>query len=86
VIYSVGGDGTERNVSANIVHAIDLAKVHSAKVFDPWTGTPATPPNTTIWSSLIAEVNPSWLSEAFQAVVSHCLVFHQVLQRRQTEW
>jgi D-sedoheptulose 7-phosphate isomerase len=34
VIYSVGGGGTERKISANIVHAIVLAKAHSAKVFD----------------------------------------------------
>jgi D-sedoheptulose 7-phosphate isomerase len=32
---------------------------------------------------------PAWvtpLSEAFQAVVWHCLVSHPSLQRRQTKW
>ena len=33
LIYSVGGGDAERNVSANIVKAIDLAKARSAKVF-----------------------------------------------------
>jgi D-sedoheptulose 7-phosphate isomerase len=38
---------------------------------------------------LIPQVNPNWvtpLSEAFQAVVWHCLVSHPALQRRQTKW
>src|ERR1700693_5581126 len=33
LIYSVGGGDAERNVSANIVKAVDLAKARSAKVF-----------------------------------------------------
>ena len=33
LIYSVGGGDAERNISANIVRAIDLAKARSAKVF-----------------------------------------------------
>ena len=33
LIYSVGGGDAERKISANIVHAIDLAKARSAKVF-----------------------------------------------------
>jgi D-sedoheptulose 7-phosphate isomerase len=89
VIYSVGGGGTERNISANIVHAIDLAKAHSAKVFDIVGRNSGYAAKHFDCSSLIAEVNPSWvtpLSEAFQAVASHCLVSHPVLQRRQTEW
>jgi D-sedoheptulose 7-phosphate isomerase len=80
---------TERNISANIVHAIDLAKAHSAKVFDIVGRNSGYAAKHYDWSSLIAEVNPSWvtpLSEAFQAVASHCLVSHPVLQRRHTEW
>ena len=33
LIFSVGGGDVERNVSANIVKAIDLAKLRRAKVF-----------------------------------------------------
>jgi D-sedoheptulose 7-phosphate isomerase len=33
LIYSVGGGDAERKISANIVHAIDLAKSRSAKIF-----------------------------------------------------
>jgi D-sedoheptulose 7-phosphate isomerase len=38
---------------------------------------------------LIPQVDPNWvtpLSEAFQAVVWHCLVSHPSLQRRPTKW
>jgi hypothetical protein len=33
LVYSVGGGDAERNISANIVKAIDLAKARSAKGF-----------------------------------------------------
>ena len=38
---------------------------------------------------IIPEVEPQWvtpLSEAFQAVVWHCLVSHPKLQVRSTKW
>jgi hypothetical protein len=33
LVYSVGGGDAERNISANIVKAVDLAKARSARVF-----------------------------------------------------
>src|ERR1700694_2032178 len=89
LVYSVGGGDTERNISANIVKAIDLAKARSAKVFgivDRDSGYTARHGDAVV---LIPQVNPGWvtpLSEAFQAVVWHCLVSHPALQRRQTKW
>src|SRR5262247_2982926 len=89
LIYSVGGGDAERNISANIVHAIDLAKARSAKVFGIVgrdSGYTAKHGDVVV---LIPQVNPNWvtpLSEAFQAVVWHCLVSHPALQRRQTKW
>lgn len=89
LIYSVGGGDAERKISANIVHAIDLAKARSAKVFGIVgrdSGYTAKHGDVVV---LIPQVNPSWvtpLSEAFQAVVWHCLVSHPALQRRQTKW
>ena len=82
LIYSVGGGDAERNISANIVQAIDLVKARSAKVLGSSAGTADIPPVVV----LIPQVNPSWvtpLSEALQAVVWHC---HPALQRRQTKW
>jgi D-sedoheptulose 7-phosphate isomerase len=89
LVYSVGGGDAERSISANIVKAIDLAKTRCAKVFGIVgrdSGYTAKHGDVVV---LIPQVNPSWvtpLSEAFQAVVWHCLVSHPDLQRRQTIW
>ena len=89
MVFSVGGGDAERNISANIVKAVDLAKARSAKVFGIVgrdSGHTAKHGDVVV---LIPAINPSWvtpLSEAFQAVVWHCLVSHPALQRRQTKW
>ena len=89
LVYSVGGGDAERNISANIVKAIDLAKARAAKVFGIVgrdSGHAAKHGDVVV---LIPQVNPAWvtpLSEAFQAVVWHCLVSHPSLQRRATKW
>ena len=89
LVYSVGGGDAERNVSANIVKAIDLAKARSAKVFGVVgrdSGYTARHADVVV---LIPQVDPAWvtpLSEAFQAVVWHCLVSHPTLQRGRTKW
>jgi D-sedoheptulose 7-phosphate isomerase len=89
LVYSVGGGDAERNVSANIIKAIDLAKARSAKVLGIVgrdSGYTAKNGDIVI---VIPQINPGWitpLSEAFQSVVWHCLVSHPVLQRRATKW
>jgi D-sedoheptulose 7-phosphate isomerase len=50
LIYSVGGGDAERNISANIVQAIDLVKARSAKVLGSSAGTADIPPSTAMWS------------------------------------
>jgi D-sedoheptulose 7-phosphate isomerase len=89
LVYSVGGGDAERNISANIIKAVDLAKARSARVLGIVgrdSGYTAKHGDAVV---LIPPVNPNWvtpLSEAFQAVVWHCLVSHPILQRRQTKW
>jgi D-sedoheptulose 7-phosphate isomerase len=89
LVFSVGGGDAERNISANIVKAIDLAKARRAKVFGIVgrdSGYTAKHGDLVV---LIPQVNPNWvtpLCEAFQAVVWHCLVSHPSLQRRPTKW
>jgi D-sedoheptulose 7-phosphate isomerase len=89
LVYSVGGGDAERNISPNIVKAVDLAKTRSAKVFGIVgrdSGYTARHGDVVV---VIPQINPGWvtpLSEAFQAVVWHCLVSHPILQRRQTKW
>jgi D-sedoheptulose 7-phosphate isomerase len=89
LVYSVGGGDAERNISANIVKAIDLAKSRSAKVLaivGRDSGHAAKHGDVVV---IIPQVDAAWvtpLSEAFQAVVWHCLVSHPRLQRRPTKW
>jgi D-sedoheptulose 7-phosphate isomerase len=89
LIYSVGGGDAQRNVSPNLIRAIDLAKTRGAKVFGivgKATGYTARQADVAV---VIPEVNPDRvtpLSEAFQAVVWHCLVSNPKLQQRPTKW
>jgi D-sedoheptulose 7-phosphate isomerase len=89
LVYSVGGGDAERNISPNLVKAIELAKARSAKVFGIVgrdSGYTAKHGDVVV---VIPQINPDWvtpLSEAFQAVVWHCLVSHPALQCRQTKW
>jgi D-sedoheptulose 7-phosphate isomerase len=88
-IFSVGGGDAERNVSPNIVKAVDLAKARSAKVLGivgKSTGYTAKVGDVVV---VVPEVNPDRVtphSEAFQAVVWHCLVSHPALQIKRTKW
>jgi D-sedoheptulose 7-phosphate isomerase len=89
LIFSVGGGDAERNISPNLVKAIDVAKKHSAMVFGivgKDTGYTAKQGDVVV---VIPQANPAWvtpLSEAFQAVVWHCLVSHPMLQKNATKW
>lgn len=89
LIFSVGGGDVERNVSTNIVKAIDFAKSRGAKVFGivgKDSGYTALNGDVVV---VVPQVNPARitpLSEAFQAVIWHCLVSHPKLQTRQTKW
>ena len=89
LVYSVGGGDAERNVSVNLIRAIDLAKARGAKVFGVVgkdTGYTAQKGDVVV---VVPQVRPHQvtpLSEAFQAVVWHCLVSHPELQTRKTKW
>lgn len=89
LVLSVGGGDAERNISANIVKAADLAKARGTKVFGIVgrdSGHIAKHGDVVV---VIPQVYAGWvtpLCEAFQAVVWHCLVSHPVLQRAPTKW
>lgn len=89
LIYSVGGGDAERNVSVNLMRAIDLAKARGAKVFGivgRKTGYTAKQGDVVV---VVPDVNPARitpLSEGMQAIIWHCLVSHPDLQIRKTKW
>ena len=89
LIFSVGGGNLAKKVSANLIQAIDLARERRAKVFgvvgrDGGHTKMAGDVVVVIPPVDVKNVTPH--SEAFQAVVWHCLVSHPDLQTAPTKW
>lgn len=87
-ILSVGGGDETRNISANLVAAIDLAKERGAKVLGVVGKAEGYAARNGI-CCVIPIVNNDHItphSEAFQAVVWHCLVSHPKVKAAQTKW
>jgi D-sedoheptulose 7-phosphate isomerase len=88
-ILSVGGGDVERNISANLVGAIQLAKKIGAKVTGVVGrdgGFAARAADTCV---IIPTVNPQTITphtEAFQALIWHLLVSHPLLRQNPTKW
>lgn len=88
-VFSVGGGDLERNVSPNLVRAVEYARQvgagvlgicgrdggYTAKVADACVVVPTVNP-----------VNVTPHAEAFQAVVWHLLVSHPALKIAETKW
>lgn len=88
-ILSVGGGDEARGVSVNLIHAIKEAKARKAKVFGivgREQGYTAANADIAVVVPAVASERVTPLSEAFQAVVWHCLVSDRVLQRQETKW
>jgi D-sedoheptulose 7-phosphate isomerase len=89
VIFSVGGGNLEKNISPNLVTALQYAKSVGARI----TGVVGRDGGYTAKVAdacvIIPTVNPETItphSEAFQAVVWHLLVSHPKLKENQTKW
>jgi D-sedoheptulose 7-phosphate isomerase len=89
LVFSVGGGNLEKNVSPNLVTAIQLAKQVGASVLGVvgrdggYTAREATA------CVIVPTVNPDHVTphaEAFQAVVWHLLVSHPKLKINPTKW
>ncbi len=88
-VLSVGGGNQEKNISANIVRALDLAKEvgtkivgvvgrdggYTAKIADAAVIIPTVSPDT---------VTPH--AESFQAVIWHLIVSHPRLKENEMKW
>ena len=89
VVFSVGGGNLEKNISPNLVTALQHAKSVGARIAGVvgrdggYTGKVADA------CVIIPTVNPDTITphaEAFQAVVWHLLVSHPKLKANQTKW
>lgn len=88
-VFSVGGGDASRNVSVNIVRAVEFAKERGAKIFGVVGRADGHVAKNGDLVVVVPTVNPERvtpLSESFQAVVWHCLVSHPLLQSRKTKW
>ena len=88
-VFSVGGGNKEKNVSVNLLHALDDAKSIGAKIFGVVGrdgGHTAKVGDTVVIVPTIDTDLVTPHTEAFQAVVWHCLVSHPDLQIRATKW
>ena len=89
LILSVGGGDLERNISRNLVAALQLAKERGASVLGIVGrdgGYTAQVADVTILIPMVNPDNTTPHSEAFQAVVWHLLVSHPKLKVAQTKW
>lgn len=88
-VFSVGGGNLEKNVSANLVAAIDEAKARGMKVFGIVGrdgGYTKKAGDVVVVVPTVNEARVTPHAEAFQAVVWHCLVSHPKLQKNATKW
>jgi D-sedoheptulose 7-phosphate isomerase len=89
LIFSVGGGNLEKNVSPNLVSAIQLAKETGASVVGVVGRDGGYTAKSASACVLVPTVNPDHVtphSEAFQAVVWHLFVSHPKLKVGKTKW
>ena len=88
-IMSVGGGNIKKKISVNLVNAIKYAKIKKSKVFGIIGKKNGYTRKYADVSILVPNVSDKLVTphtEAFQAVIWHCLVSHPLLQIRKTKW
>jgi D-sedoheptulose 7-phosphate isomerase len=89
LVFSVGGGNVEKNVSVNLVRAIDEARSAGAKVFGIVGKDGGYTKQVADECVLIPVVSPQHITphtEGLAAVVWHLLVSHPALKVSQTKW
>jgi D-sedoheptulose 7-phosphate isomerase len=89
LVFSVGGGNLEKNVSVNLLRALELAKKVSATILGIVGRDGGYTKKMGDCVIVIPTIDAGLVTphtEAFQAVVWHCLVSHPVLQRHNTKW
>lgn len=89
LVFSVGGGNVEKNVSPNLVAALEYAKSVGARIAGIVGRDGGHTARLADAAVIIPTVNQSHVTphaEAFQAVVWHLLVSHPNLKRVETKW
>ena len=88
-VFSVGGGNREKNVSANLVHALVYAKEQNTKIVGVVGrdgGYTSQVADACCVIPVVNPVNTTPHTEAFHAVVWHALVSHPKLKICETKW
>jgi D-sedoheptulose 7-phosphate isomerase len=88
-ILSVGGGNREKNISPNLVSALELGKSVGAKIYGIVGRDGGYTAKVADAAVIVPTVNPDTITphaEAFQAVIWHLLVSHPLLKAKQTKW
>ena len=89
LIFSVGGGNVEKNVSVNLIKAMDFAKTLGAKIGSIVGRDGGYAAKVSDVSVIIPVVDMDLVtphSEEFQAIVWHLIVSHPKLQFNKTKW
>lgn len=89
LILSVGGGNLEKNISANLVYAIQYAKEIGAKVtgiVGRDGGYTAQVSDACVVIPIVNQESITPYTEAFHNVISHLLVSHPLLKINSTKW
>lgn len=88
-VLSVGGGDVDKNISPNLVKALDVARKHGAKIagiLGRNGGYTAKVANACV---IVPTVNPEHITphtESFHSVIGHLIVSHPDLKAEQTKW
>lgn len=88
-IFSVGGGNLEKNISVNLIRAIEYAKKINAKVFGIVGrdgGYTAQVADACLIVPTIDSGTVTPYTEAFQALVSHLIVSHPEMKEAEMKW
>ncbi len=89
LIFSVGGGDAERNVSPNLVRAVDEARRRGMRVFGIVGRDGGYTKKAGDLVVVVPTVDASAITphaEAFQAVIWHCLVTHPAVLMQENKW
>lgn len=89
MVFSVGGGNAEKNISANIVESLKLAKSVGAKIIGVVGrdgGYTAKVADACVIVPNVNSENVTPHTEAFQAVVWHCIVSHPKFSAQKGKW
>lgn len=89
MVFSVGGGNVEKNVSVNLVRALEEAKKRGLTIFGIVGRNGGFTKQIGDEVIVVPTVDPKHVtphSEAFQSVISHCLVSHPKLMVQEAKW